>query len=315
MKGIPMKERLTKGLLLLGLGLSLTSCVDDSYDLSKDIDMTVQLGTNGLQVKLGNTERIHLSSLLEIEDEEMIEQTTDSLYYLIEDGNTDFSFEVEDINANIDIAELNPKMNIINYDEQIPSGLEGTPIPFKAGQVFTPDHSITAEKPFNFKQYNIGKEVVSIKRIIPDYANRHFSIALQMISNPGTKQNFVFNDITNLKIKLPDFIKCKEAVDGVITINKKNIDKNHCELGRYEIESFETAGELGLPVQVDSEGNRFINLTQDIQFDGNFSLKAKTDFNMNKGDYTGVQLIVRIDGTLSSDKQHTRISLKEVTGT
>ena len=314
MKGILMKEQLTKGLILLGFGLSLTSCVDDSYDLSKDIDMTVQLGAAGLQVKLGNTERIHLSSLLEIEEEEMIEQTADSLYYLIEDGTTNFNFEVQDINSNIDIAELNPEMNIINYSEQIPEEFFGQEIPFKAGQVFTPEHSIKDNQPFNFKQYNIGKEVVSIKRIIPDYENRHFSVSLEMTSNPNTQQDFVFNDITNLKINLPSFIKTPQAPNSTLVINKKNINQKHVELMRLSIDAFEMAGELGLPIEVDNEGVRFIELSEDIQFEGNFSLKANSDFNMVPGDFTGLRLIVRIDGATTSDQQHTQISLKEVTG-
>ena len=46
--------------LALSLGLPLTACVDDSYDASKDIDMTMGLGSQGLQLKLGNTENIML---------------------------------------------------------------------------------------------------------------------------------------------------------------------------------------------------------------------------------------------------------------
>lgn len=34
--------------LALSLGLPLTACVDDSYDASKDIDMTMGLGSQGL---------------------------------------------------------------------------------------------------------------------------------------------------------------------------------------------------------------------------------------------------------------------------
>lgn len=56
--------------LALSLGLPLTACVDDSYDASKDIDMTMGLGSQGLQLKLGNTENIMLADLLE-EDENL----------------------------------------------------------------------------------------------------------------------------------------------------------------------------------------------------------------------------------------------------
>ena len=314
MKRNLMEKLRATGIILLGAGLSFTSCVDDSYDLSKDIDLTVQLGTEGLQVKLGNTERIHLASLLEIEEEEMIEQTRDSLYYLVEDGTTNFNFDVADISTNVNIAHLTPEIGIFEYDKQIPAELVGTKIPFKQGEVFAPDFNITATQPLSFKQSDIDKTIVSIKRITPDNANRHFTISLEMISNPNSQQDFVFHDINNLKIELPNFLKCEQATNNILTINKKNIGAKIAELGTYTLNSFEMGGDLGLPVKTDSNGNRYIEISEDINIDGNFSLKANSNFEMGPGDYTSAKITIRIDGDLTADHSHTKISLKDVTG-
>lgn len=47
--------------LLLG---TATSCFDDSYDLKKDIDMTINVGGENLSFPVGNTEKVTLDKSL-----------------------------------------------------------------------------------------------------------------------------------------------------------------------------------------------------------------------------------------------------------
>lgn len=86
-----MKRRMNakwpaSGLLTLALGLGVTGCVDDSYDMSKDIDMTMGIGADGLQLKVGSTEEIKLGKLLDFENEDLLGTTTDNLFYLTQSG-------------------------------------------------------------------------------------------------------------------------------------------------------------------------------------------------------------------------------------
>ncbi len=63
-----MKKTLNK-FVLAGLALltaSVTSCVDDDYDLSKDIDMTMTLGGNYLAIPNSSTEQIPLRDIIEL---------------------------------------------------------------------------------------------------------------------------------------------------------------------------------------------------------------------------------------------------------
>lgn len=58
MKKQKVKNGLLRGAMFLACGLAATSCVDDSWDLDGEMDMTMQLGTEGLALKLGNSENI-----------------------------------------------------------------------------------------------------------------------------------------------------------------------------------------------------------------------------------------------------------------
>jgi hypothetical protein len=48
-------------LLLTSFGIT-TSCIDNSYDLNKDIDMTISAGGEHLAIPVGYTERIKSSN-------------------------------------------------------------------------------------------------------------------------------------------------------------------------------------------------------------------------------------------------------------
>lgn len=54
-------------LLLTSLGVT-TSCIDNSYDLKKDIDMTINVGGEHLAIPVGYTEKITLDKIIEIDE-------------------------------------------------------------------------------------------------------------------------------------------------------------------------------------------------------------------------------------------------------
>ena len=151
--------------LALSLGLPLTACVDDSYDASKDIDMTMGLGSQGLQLKLGNTENIMLADLLE--EDENLKTDAQHTYYLIESGRTNVNFSVDRMNAYIDNAVLSPALEVLNY-----SKLQEL-IPAAAGSLNVPEgfvyqiNNLTADNSMNFKFDNISSVVKQVKSITP----------------------------------------------------------------------------------------------------------------------------------------------------
>ena len=50
--------------------LLLSNCIDDSYDLSKDIDMTVTIFEDGLTLPGGSTDTISLKKILDLDEGE-----------------------------------------------------------------------------------------------------------------------------------------------------------------------------------------------------------------------------------------------------
>lgn len=83
-------------LLLTSLGIT-TSCIDNSYDLNKDIDMTISAGGEHLAIPVGYTEKITLDKIIEIEDGDDL-QLVDGEYHLLKKGNID--------NATTEIGEV-----------------------------------------------------------------------------------------------------------------------------------------------------------------------------------------------------------------
>ena len=83
-------------LLLTSLGIT-TSCIDNSYDLNKDIDMTISAGGEHLAIPVGYTEKITLDKIIEIEEGDDL-QLVDGEYHLLKKGNID--------NATTEIGEV-----------------------------------------------------------------------------------------------------------------------------------------------------------------------------------------------------------------
>lgn len=59
--------------LLLSFPLWNVSCVDNKYDLDKDIDMTVNVGGDYLTVPAGSTDTAFLSKIIEVEDGDILQ--------------------------------------------------------------------------------------------------------------------------------------------------------------------------------------------------------------------------------------------------
>ena len=120
------------GLMALVAGSSMTSCVDDSYDMSKDIDMTVGLGAKGLQLKVGNSEKIMLSDVLEVDKEEMLEETASGEFYLVKHNDANFHFDVNPFSAPVDAASLVPSTPLLTFND-LKGDAPVSEVPIEAG--------------------------------------------------------------------------------------------------------------------------------------------------------------------------------------
>lgn len=77
-----------------------TACVDDKYDLSKDIDMTVGVG-GGVSLPLGSTEKIMLTELIDTVETDIVKLDNEGNYSIFKEGSfTPENFEI----GNLDIS-------------------------------------------------------------------------------------------------------------------------------------------------------------------------------------------------------------------
>ena len=87
------KIRIASSILILSSASMLfTSCIDKSYDAT-DVDLTIGLGSDGLKIKLGNTEKIFLDDIIETDDN--VKTDNNHCFYLTENGTADISYQVE----------------------------------------------------------------------------------------------------------------------------------------------------------------------------------------------------------------------------
>lgn len=94
-------QRNLKGTVVVFISalLCCTSCIDNDYDLSKDIDMSVSLGGDAFVIPIGNTEVTQL------------EQLIDSTETLVLDDDGRYSLKKED-----DIDDVNIDVNAVTID-------------------------------------------------------------------------------------------------------------------------------------------------------------------------------------------------------
>lgn len=251
-------------LLLTSLGIT-TSCIDNSYDLNKDIDMTISAGGEHLAIPVGYTEKITLDKIIEIEEGDDL-QLVDGEYHLLKGD---------------DIEPSTTKVEDVTIDE-IKSNIEKIDIS-KDSSTSSPQQRTSNENKYNTDFEKTGKIEVTAKRI--DEAVKEIGeleakdkVAFDIFIN--IEGEFSIVKVTNLQIELPDFLVFADTQDteGIIIdkynhklsfndfILKKNTTeeqgKFHLQLIAYYFAEKAGTGQ-GLVVT-----NKEINETYDVKVSG-----------------------------------------------
>lgn len=111
-----MGKQLLRLQFLLFLGL--VSCVDDTYDLDKNIDLNVTVGGENLVIPSSETKVITLEKVLGLEEGSSIRTDTYGNYVLVEKGNeasTDITIDRVTIGA--EEVDFNPGETLLDFQE------------------------------------------------------------------------------------------------------------------------------------------------------------------------------------------------------
>lgn len=284
---------LAKSLLCAVCGFALTACVDDKYDVDS-IDLTMGLGSDGLGMTLGATEKIYLGDMLNVDEDDLWHKDANNLFYLVQNGTTSFDYHVQDVTTKIDEAKLTPTVEVFNFDNlSLPVS-----VTLEAGHSLSEISAsaldmVYAEKDFNFNMTGVMEDIVSIKSITPKQSTSRFKLVLEILSNTGT-QDFYFKSIEGMKITFPDFIRSNDLTNQTKTFENQTslAQTNRLTLGTISLDEVVLSDEnLGMPIE-----NGEINLNEKIKMEGSFDVCTKRNVTLGPGSYINVRLIVTLEG-------------------
>lgn len=285
---------LAKSLLCAVCGFALTACVDDKYD-TDSIDLTMGLGSDGLGMTLGATEKIYLGDMLNVDEDDLWHVDGNNLFYLVQNGTTSFDYHVQRVTTKIDEAKLTPTVEVFNFDR---TGFS-VPVTLGAGNSLSqiPGFDlpkVEAKEDFNFSMSGIMDDIVSLKSIVPKESSSRFKLILEIRSNSET-QDFYIKKIEGMKITFPDFIKSNELTGQTKTFDdlSPSAQTNRLELGTVSLDEVRLSeNELGMPIE-----NEQIELTGEIKMEGKFDICTKRSVTLGRGSFINVRLIVALEGS------------------
>ena len=208
MAPIQIKQFLFVGALCAGSAFLTTACVDNSYDLSEDLDLTMGLGSNGLSVPMGNVEKIYLNDILSVD--ESVKLDAANQYYLVEDGTTNFDFTIDNVTTKVD----NPTLRTDPGKPALPfntvceilhaAGVSSIPVP--ADKIFSGEAEGTESMDFSVS--DISSDIKAIHSV--SFTPLKVRLKLEWFkSNAALK--FDLKELKKVEITLPPILHVVEG--------------------------------------------------------------------------------------------------------
>lgn len=185
---------------LLSFPLWTVSCVDNKYDLDKDIDMTINVGGEHLTIPAGSSDTAYLSKIIEVEEGDILQpDATTRVYHLTKKDDID----VEPTTVKeVTISETTTK-------------LEETKIVKTTSSLINEDvtEGINTLGDFKAESNNIDE---ALKELGALYAKTPVDLILTIDFQKEQSLNFTRVQANKLKIVFPDYIvfKAEEGIQG-----------------------------------------------------------------------------------------------------
>ena len=312
------KHLLVTGMLCAGTTLLFTGCIDDSYDLDK-VDLTMKLNTDGLGVKLGNTDLIALADILD--EDETVKTEANGLYYLVKDGTSNFNVKVDNMTTSFNDTKLDMNTPVLQYndvyeqlrDAQIPV-THGSTLPIPAN--FEMHGSAEGDQEVDFKITDVS-DVKQVKTI--DLQRSKVALTLTEANKPASL-NLGVTHLKNVRLYLPKFLGVTDVAPGwelkegnvlVYTLNggTYNYNRNNPEicsvyLNKVALDQTEHKGKVengGIEL-TPNELN--VRMTAEQVY---FENRAGRELSMNEGDQASVRLDIKVPNNVLNISQVTGI--------
>lgn len=282
----PLKRLFRLGALCAVAVPLLSSCIDDSYDLD-NVDLTMGLGSDGLSVKLGNTEKILLKDILDVDESVKLDEA--NLYYLVEDGSTNFNIEVDNVDVTFENAYINSSRRVLDFDfmcESAGKDPSSGSVTIAAGR--SEEGEAEGSSTFDMSVDEIGDEIKRISGITVEEVPVRMYLEVENSAN----MHFDITYIDNFTVEIPEFVVIDRVSEGW-TVDGQNLVYNGrlsipedgmiCEVFCKEVD----LAEDGVPV----DGTITIAPERtEIKMNGNVGFHTTQSSTMGPDDYTDVRL-------------------------
>lgn len=241
---------------LLSFPLWTVSCVDNKYDLDKDIDMTINVGGEYLTIPAGSTDTTFLSKIIEVEEGDILQpDATTRVYHLTK--KDDINVEpttVKEVTVGATTTDLE-SIEIVN----------NTGVSFSEPEVSA---DITTSGDFEATANDIDealKELGSLRAKTPVDLN----LTIDFNISGG---NLTFNQVKANKLKLvfPDYIVFKEdegIQDNELILDEEVLSVNGSSYTRtLKVEGYKFSDAAGSGMKPNAEGS--------LTIEGNISMEG-----------------------------------------
>lgn len=241
---------------LLSFPLWTVSCVDNKYDLDKDIDMTINVGGEYLTIPAGSTDTTFLSRIIEVEEGDILQpDATTRVYHLTK--KDDINVEpttVKEVTVGATTTDLE-SIEIVN----------NTGVSFSEPEVSA---DITTSGDFEATANDIDealKELGSLRAKTPVDLN----LTIDFNISGG---NLTFNQVKANKLKLvfPDYIVFKEdegIQDNELILDEEVLSVNGSSYTRtLKVEGYKFSDAAGSGMKLNAEGS--------LTIEGNISMEG-----------------------------------------
>lgn len=239
-------------LLLTSFGIT-TSCIDNSYDLNKDIDMTISAGGEHLAIPVGYTEKITLDKIIELDEGDDL-QIVDGEYHLLKKDN------IDETNTSVKLVTVNESSNPIE------------PIRIISGNHDNNVHDIfisnaESEGFINAEAHGVDKAVIEIGSLAADMPTT-LTLKLEL----GGEISTSLVKVGTMTITFPNFIQFEKenGLNGqTLTMTDVQIEPYSGFTKELKINKYVFGKEYGEGNRVDEEnGDRILKIeNQEIKID------------------------------------------------
>ena len=239
-------------LLLTSFGIT-TSCIDNSYDLNRDIDMTISAGGEHLAIPVGYTEKITLDKIIELDEGDDL-QIVDGEYHLLKKDN------IDETNTSVKLVTVNESSNPIE------------PIRLISGNHDSDVYDILisnaeSEGFINAEAHGVDKAVIEIGSLAADMPT---TLTLKLKLSGEISTSLV--KVGTMTITFPNFIQFEKenGLNGqTLTMTDVQIEPYSGFTKELKINKYVFGKEYGEGNRVDEEnGDRILKIeNQEIKID------------------------------------------------